>query len=176
MSIATTNTLENTTAPKPEAGPSAITLANLQSAFKTKCDPWIGIEIEAMIVDAVSGQPVDGFHAVYDQLSAPIQSRTCQEFLNSQIEHVTTPSVAPGHHRREISEFVQEAIAAAAQIDACLLWSGSHPTWQFDRNLVSDCQRSHQNVARYGDRATAFATCSMHCHVQVPQDLSLIHI
>lgn len=147
--------------------------ADLASRFHQHTAPTVGAEIELYIVDSRTGQPRPLFNEIYQQLPPDIQQQTEGEFLACQIEFATTPfhSVDEVHH--QLRQFVDAATVAARCFNAELLWSGTHPTWQFERTMIRDCERSWHNCRRFGALIHQLSTCGLHVHVAVRRDRAI---
>ena len=87
-----------------------------------------GIEEEAVLVDPVSLRPASDAHEVVEALQrAPVTGdRVTTEFLNSQVEHSTTPLESAADARVEL-ERARRAVDIAAVAAGLAPWRGGTP-------------------------------------------------
>lgn len=145
-------------------------LAELANRFRQQTAPTVGTEIELYIVDSRTGQPCPLFDEIHQLLPPDIQQQTEGEFLACQIEFATTPCHTIEEVQHQLQQFVEAATIAARSFNAELLWSGTHPTWQFEQTMIRDCERSWHNCRRFGALTHQLCTCGLHVHVAVPHD------
>ncbi|WP_052031525.1 carboxylate-amine ligase [Novipirellula maiorica] len=139
-------------------------------AFGTKNQFTVGIEHEYGLVNAFTGQPVNAFDEVYDDLEPSIQQRCTNEFLGCQIEFATGVHEDVESAAGEVIEIDTELIRVCDRLGLRVLRSGTFPDWKFDPALIHDCERSRRNLQRFGGEVAGLACNSMHVHVQVSRD------
>lgn len=150
-----------------------IPVDELNKAFRDDTDSTIGVELELMIVDATTGEPLPLFNGIYAALPATIQQQVHGELFACQIEYASRPQRSLYSLQEELELFVSEASQVAERFNARLLWSGNHPTWQYDEGMVRDCDRSRLIRKRFGDLMPKLLTCSVHFHVAVSRDQAI---
>jgi carboxylate-amine ligase len=128
-----------------------------------------GIEEEYFLVDAqtmlvASDVPPEFFEAA----KAATEGRIAREFLQSQIEVVSSPHVDVAQARRELRHLRRTVSEVAAEHGLAILASGTHPT-AYWREAQQTSQQRYDTVMddlqMIGQRDLL---CGLHVHVELP--------
>jgi len=150
--------------------PDCVELNTLQSAFAETSERMIGVEIELFIVDRKTEAPRQLFQKIRGALPEEIRKHITGEHLTSQLEVVSDPCKSLRELRDHLQHILMYVEKVAARFDAKLMWSGSHPTLNYDPSMVTDNARSAHNQRRFGPLTRQLATCGVHFHIGVGRD------
>ncbi|MCA9012299.1 MAG: YbdK family carboxylate-amine ligase [Planctomycetaceae bacterium] len=164
---------EQLTMPAIGCGVDEVSVDQLDQSFPLNTDPTIGVELELIIVDDTTEQPVPLYEEIYAALPPEIQAQTQGELYACQIEYASKPQKTLRSLRDELEQFVTATDRVARRFNARLLWSGNHPAWQYDASMVRDCDRSRLIQQRFGDLMPQLLTCGIHFHVAVSRDKAI---
>jgi carboxylate-amine ligase len=146
------------------------TVASSRKQSRRMTDAFtFGIEEEYFLVDAETKSAVsEAPQAFFDAAKAAGNGRISPEFLQPQVEVMTSPHIETADARAELRELRQIVSSVAAEHGLAILAAGTHPTavWR-------DAQQT--NKARYdvvmhdlqmiGQRDML---CGLHVHVELP--------
>ncbi len=129
-----------------------------------------GIEEEYFLVDAQTKRvPPDVPKAFFDAAKAATDGRVATEFLQSQIEVITSPHCQMADARAELRHLRETVAATAAEHGLAILASGTHPTALWRKALQTQQER-YDNVMddlqMIGQRDLL---CGLHVHVELPE-------
>lgn len=136
-----------------------------------------GIEEELFLVDAGSKALVAGpCEAFFNEAEAALGGRAVREFLQPQIELVTSPHRRIADARAELRHLRHIAAAVAARHGLALLAAGTHPTGAW-REVEQTPRRRYDAVMddlqMIGQRDLL---CGMHVHVEIPGTVDRIDV
>jgi carboxylate-amine ligase len=128
-----------------------------------------GIEEEYFLIDAetklvASDVPPEFFEAA----KAATEGRISTEFLQPQIEVISSPHVDMGEARRELRHLRRTVSEVAAEHGLAILASGTHPTAHWRQALQTSKQRYDtvmHDLQMIGQRDLL---CGLHVHVELP--------
>jgi carboxylate-amine ligase len=128
-----------------------------------------GIEEEYFLADARTGcVPAHVPPAFFEAAHAATEGRSAREFLQPQIEVISSPHTDMAAALRELRELRQTVAAIAAEHGLVILASGTHPTatWrearQTDKERYDAVMRELQMIGRRD------LLCGLHIHVELP--------
>jgi carboxylate-amine ligase len=129
----------------------------------------IGIEEEYFLVDAQTKRvPTNVQPSFFDAAKAATQGRVSAEFLQSQVEVISSPHETMADARAELRELRQTVAEVAAQHGLAILAAGTHPTALW-RKACQTAKKRYDNVMddlqMIGQRDLL---CGMHVHVELP--------
>ena len=129
----------------------------------------VGIEEEYFLVDAETKLVVNNVPpAFFDAAKAAADGRITPEFLQPQVEVVTSPHVSMAHARRELRELRLIAAEVAARHGLAIFAAGTHPTAIWRQAQQTEAERYDtvmHDLQMIGQRDLL---CGMHVHVQLP--------
>jgi glutamate---cysteine ligase / carboxylate-amine ligase len=128
-----------------------------------------GIEEEYFLVDAETKLvPADVPAAFFEAAKAATDGRSSTEFLQPQIEVISSPHVSAADARAELRELRRTVAAVAAEHGLAILAAGTHPT-AFWRDAQQTAKQRYDTVMddlqMIGQRDLL---CGMHVHVELP--------
>jgi carboxylate-amine ligase len=128
-----------------------------------------GIEEEYFLVDARTKlMPQNVPRAFFDAAKAAAEGRISPEFLQAQIEVISSPHCESGDARRELRDLRRTVSTIAAQHGLAILAAGTHPTG-FWRGTRQTPKRRYDAVMKdlqmVGQRDLM---CGLHVHVELP--------
>jgi glutamate---cysteine ligase / carboxylate-amine ligase len=128
-----------------------------------------GIEEEYFLVEAATKLvPADVPAAFFDAAKAATDGRASTEFLQPQIEVISSPHVSMADARAELRELRRTVAAVAAEHGLAILAAGTHPTacW---RDAQQTAKQRYDTVMHdlqmIGQRDLL---CGLHVHVELP--------
>jgi glutamate---cysteine ligase / carboxylate-amine ligase len=128
-----------------------------------------GIEEEYFLVDAQTKQVAgDVAPAFFEAAKAATNGRIAREFLQPQIEVVSSPHVSMAEARTELRELRRTVAEIAARHGLAILAAGTHPTAHWREALQTSKQRYDtvmQDLQMIGQRDLL---CGLHVHVELP--------
>jgi glutamate---cysteine ligase / carboxylate-amine ligase len=137
----------------------------------------IGIEEEYFLVDARTKLvPSDVPAAFFEAAKAATKGRAVTEFLQPQIEVVTSPHVSMADARAELRELRQTVAAVAAEHGLAILASGTHPTalWRHAQQTAKERYDTvMHDLQMIGQRDLL---CGMHVHVALPDPTARVDV
>ncbi len=129
----------------------------------------VGIEEEYFLVDAETQLVANDVPPVFfDAAKAAADGRITTEFLQPQVEVVTSPHVSIAHARRELRDLRLIASEVAARHGLAILAAGTHPTAVWRQARQTEAERYDtvmRDLQMIGQRDLL---CGMHVHVQLP--------
>ena len=128
-----------------------------------------GIEEEYFLVDAETKSVALGMpQAFFEAARKATGGRVAGEFLQSQIEVVSSPHTSMAEARRELRQLRQTLAAVAAQHGLAFLAAGTHPTAVWGDSLQTQKERYDavmHDLQMIGQRNML---CGMHVHIELP--------
>jgi carboxylate-amine ligase len=128
-----------------------------------------GIEEEYFLVDAETMRaPGDVPRAFFEAATAATGGRSATEFLQPQIEVVSSPHVDMAAARAELRYLRQTVATIAAEHGLAILAAGTHPTalWRGTRQTaMKRYDTVMQDLQMIGRRDLL---CGLHVHVELP--------
>jgi glutamate---cysteine ligase / carboxylate-amine ligase len=128
-----------------------------------------GIEEEYFLVEAGTKLvPADVPAAFFEAAKAATNGRASTEFLQPQIEVMSSPHVSAADARAELRELRRTVAAVAAEHGLAILAAGTHPT-AFWRDAQQTAKQRYDTVMHdlqmIGQRDLL---CGLHVHVELP--------
>jgi glutamate---cysteine ligase / carboxylate-amine ligase len=128
-----------------------------------------GIEEEYFLVEAGTKLvPADVPAAFFEAAKAATNGRAATEFLQPQIEVISSPHVSAADARAELRELRRTVAAVAAEHGLAILAAGTHPT-AFWRHAQQTAKQRYDTVMNdlqmIGQRDLL---CGLHVHVELP--------
>jgi glutamate---cysteine ligase / carboxylate-amine ligase len=128
-----------------------------------------GIEEEYFLVEAGTKLvPADVPPAFFEAAKAATDGRASTEFLQPQIEVISSPHVSAADARAELRELRRTVAAVAAEHGLAILAAGTHPT-AFWRDAQQTAKQRYDTVMHdlqmIGQRDLL---CGLHVHVELP--------
>jgi glutamate---cysteine ligase / carboxylate-amine ligase len=128
-----------------------------------------GIEEEYFLVEAGTKLvPADVPAAFFEAAKAATDGRASTEFLQPQIEVMSSPHVSAADARAELRELRRTVAAVAAEHGLAILAAGTHPT-AFWRDAQQTAKQRYDTVMHdlqmIGQRDLL---CGLHVHVELP--------
>jgi carboxylate-amine ligase len=136
-----------------------------------------GIEEEYFLVNAETKRLVDGMHqAFFEDADSATGGRIAREFLQPQVEVISSPHHDMESARAELRELRQRVAEVAAKHGLAILAAGTHPT-----AIWGDAQQTPKDrydvvmddLQMIGQRDLL---CGMHVHVELPEPIDRIDI
>ena len=128
-----------------------------------------GIEEEYFLVDAQTKSVARTMHEGFlDAAKEATGGRVTGEFLQSQIEVMTSPHVDMASAREELRNLRQTIAKVAAEHGLAILAAGTHPTAIWSRSRQSEGERYDtvmDDLQMIGQRNML---CGLHVHVELP--------
>ena len=132
--------------------------------FNSSVKPTVGVEIEAQLVDKDSGNLVNIAELIVDKYRD--KERVKHEFYLSTVEITSSPALNTNDTYRELSSILKRVLAIAAEENAGLILSGSHPFALYEDQSITQATPRYQDFAdRYGWAVLRLLTFGMHVHV-----------
>ena len=132
--------------------------------FNSSVKPTVGVEIEAQLVDKDSGNLVNIAELIVDKYRD--KERVKHEFYLSTVEITSSPALNTNDTYRELSSILKRVLAIAAEENAGLILSGSHPFALYEDQSITQVTPRYQEFAdRYGWAVLRLLTFGMHVHV-----------
>lgn len=132
--------------------------------FNSSVKPTVGVEIEAQLVDKDSGNLVNIAELIVDKYRD--EERVKHEFYLSTVEITSSPALNTNETYRELSSILKRVLAIAAEENAGLILSGSHPFALYEDQSITQVTPRYQEFAdRYGWAVLRLLTFGMHVHV-----------
>jgi carboxylate-amine ligase len=129
----------------------------------------VGIEEEYFLVDAGTKLVANDVPPLFfDAAKAAADGRITTEFLQPQVEVVTSPHMSMAHARGELRELRLIASEVAARHGLAILAAGTHPTAVWRQARQTEAERYDtvmRDLQMIGQRDLL---CGMHVHVQLP--------
>ncbi len=129
----------------------------------------IGIEEEYFLVDAQTKLvAADVPQSFFEAAKAATAGRISPEFLQPQIEVISSPHTAMADARAELRHLRRTVAAVAAEHGLAILASGTHPTALWRKALQTNKERYDtvmHDLQMIGQRDLL---CGMHVHVELP--------
>lgn len=128
-----------------------------------------GIEEEYFLIDAKTKRVSrDMPEAFFDAVRAATDGRVRGEFLQSQVEAVSSPQTSMDSARAELRDLRQTLAQVAAEHGLAILAAGTHPTASWGMSLQTVKERYDEvmyDLQMIGHRNML---CGMHVHVALP--------
>ena len=128
-----------------------------------------GIEEEYFLVDAQTKLVAHGVsQEFFEAVKAATEGRTAREFLQPQIEVISSPHVNAADARAELRHLRQTVAAVAAEYGLAILAAGTHPTaaWRQAQQTQKDRYDAvMHDLQMIGQRDLL---CGLHVHVELP--------
>ncbi len=136
-----------------------------------------GIEEEYFLVDAKTKRvAADVPQALFEAAKTATEGRIAPEFLQPQIEVITSPHCNLADARAELRHLRQTVATVAAEYGLAILASGTHPTALWRTALQTSKQRYDKvmdDLQMIGQRDLL---CGLHVHVELPDSDSRIDV
>ena len=136
-----------------------------------------GIEEEYFLVDADSMRLTEGVHqAFFEEADTATAGRIAREFLQPQVEVISSPHHCTADARAELRELRQTVAAVARTHGLAILAAGTHPTGAWRE--VQQTQKERYDVVMdelqmIGQRDLL---CGMHVHVELLEPIDRVDI
>jgi carboxylate-amine ligase len=128
-----------------------------------------GIEEEYFLIDAdtkqVARRTSDAFFKAADKATA---GRISREFLQAQIEVISSPHASMADARAELRELRMSVAAVAAEHGLAILAAGTHPTALWTNAVQTDKERYDAVMDDLQMIGRRDMLCGMHVHVELP--------
>lgn len=132
--------------------------------FNPSVEPTVGVEIEAQLVDKDSGNLVNIAEGIINKYRD--EERVKYELYLSTVEITSSPALNTNDTYRELSEILKRVLAIAAEENAGLILSGTHPFALYEDQKISQVNPRYQEFANtYGWAVLRLLTFGMHVHV-----------
>jgi carboxylate-amine ligase len=140
-------------------------------------DFTFGIEEEYFLVDAETKRAADVIpQAFFEEARAATADRIAQEFLQPQVEVISSPHHSMSAARSELRALRRTLAGVAARHSLAILAVGTHPT-----AIWGDAQQTPKDrydvvmddLQMIGQRDLL---CGMHVHVELPEDVDRINV
>jgi carboxylate-amine ligase len=130
--------------------------------------PTFGVEEEFFLADADTGAIREDSAVIKEQAKRLLDEDVATELRTAQVETGTAVCQDADEVRRELHRHRSLTAAAAAEVGARVLATGSHPTARASTvGFVAD-DRYQRMADRFGRLADEALVCGCHVHVQVP--------
>jgi len=140
-------------------------------------DFTFGIEEEHFLVDAESKRLVDGMcEPFFKEAGAALGARVAREFLQPQVELITSPHSGMSAARAELRELRHTVADIAARHGLATLAAGTHPTgaWrEVEQTPKERYDAVMDDLQMIGQRDLL---CGTHVHVEVPEPADRVDI
>jgi carboxylate-amine ligase len=140
-------------------------------------DFTFGIEEEHFLVDAGTRELADGMcDAFFKDADAALGGRVAREFLQPQIELITSPHGSMADARSELRHLRHTVADLAAKHGLATLASGTHPTgaWrEVEQTPKERYDAVMDDLQMIGQRDLL---CGMHVHVELPEEVDRIDV
>ena len=140
-------------------------------------DFTFGIEEEHFLVDAKTRHLVDGpCDSFFKDVEATLGSRAAREFLQPQIELITSPHASTADARAELRHLRHTVADIAAKHGLAILAVGTHPTgaWrEVEQTQKERYDAVMDDLQMIGQRDLL---CGMHVHVELPETVDRVDI
>ena len=127
----------------------------------------VGVEEEFLLLDPVNGHVLGIAEQVYEAVPGPVRALVQREFLTSQIEIATPPSMTLDALRFSLDNLRVAVSDAARRTGARLVAIGTGPV-PGPQPEVTDNPRFHRMIERFGALWSSPGLCGCHIHVAVP--------
>lgn len=138
--------------------------------------PTFGIEEEFMLCDAESGELLEDAEAVLDAARVLPGEDLDHELRAPMLETGTAVCTSVDEAARQLIAQRQAAVAAASQIGARLVATGSHPWAAPTEVAYANEPRYLRTADRFGPVADESLVCGCHVHVGVPDRETGVHV
>jgi carboxylate-amine ligase len=136
-----------------------------------------GIEEEYFLVDAetkqVARRTSDAFFKAAEKATV---GRISREFLQAQIEVITSPHASMAEARAELRDLRQTVAAVAAEHGLAILAAGTHPTALWTNAVQTDKERYDAVMDDLQMIGRRDMLCGMHVHVELPDPDSRVDV
>jgi glutamate---cysteine ligase / carboxylate-amine ligase len=140
-------------------------------------DFTFGIEEELFLVDAETKHVVHGScQAFFDEVEVALKGRVAREFLQSQVEIITSPHDNLAEARTELRQLRRTVAAIALKHGLAIMASGTHPTAIWGSAQQTPKERYDavmDDLQMIGQRDLL---CGMHVHVELPDPIDRVDI
>lgn len=140
-------------------------------------DFTFGMEEEHFLVDAGTNALVEGMcEGFFKEAEAALGERVAREFLQPQVELITSPHRDMAQARAELRELRRTVHSIAARHGLAILASGTHPTgaWrEVEQTPKERYDAVMDDLQMIGQRDLL---CGMHVHVELPDSVDRIDI
>src|SRR2546423_5746806 len=128
-----------------------------------------GIEEEYFLVDAETKRVLRRMpEAFFKAAEAATDGRISREFLQAQVEVITSPHANTADARAELRELRQIVAAVAAEHGLAILAAGTHPTALWTTSVQTEKERYDAVMDDLQMVGRRDMLCGMHVHVEVP--------
>ena len=128
-----------------------------------------GIEEEYFLVDAETKLVLRRMpEAFFKAAEAATDGRMSREFLQAQVEVITSPHANTADARAELRELRQIVAAVAAEHGLAILAAGTHPTALWTTSVQTEKERYDAVMDDLQMVGRRDMLCGMHVHVEVP--------
>ena len=132
-------------------------------------DFTFGIEEEYFLVDARTKRAVRSMpETFFKAAEVATDGRISREFLQAQIEVITSPHALMAHARAELKHLRQVIAAVAAEHGLAILACGTHPTAEWGAAEQTAEGRYDAVMADLQMISRRDMFCGMHVHVELP--------
>lgn len=145
--------------------------------YMASSDFTFGIEEEYFLVDAKTKRVTDAIpQEFFDEARSATADRVAREFLQPQIEVITTPNHSMADARAELRSLRRTVAEVAARHGLAILAVGTHPTAIWGDAQQTPKQRYDvvmDDLQMIGQRDLL---CGMHVHVELPDHADRIDV
>jgi len=132
--------------------------------FNPSKSPTVGVEVEAQIVDNISGDLVNIAKNIVHGFNN--EDRVKHELYLSTVEITSSPALDTNNTYDELSSIFKKVLELAMQDNAGLIATGTHPFALYEDQVITNVTPRYEEFAqKYGWAVRRLLTFGMHVHV-----------
>ena len=132
--------------------------------FNPSKSPTVGVEVEAQIVDNISGDLVNIAKNIVHGFNN--EDRVKHELYLSTVEITSSPALDTNNTYDELSSIFKKVLELAMQENAGLITTGTHPFALYEDQVITNVTPRYEEFAqKYGWAVKRLLTFGMHVHV-----------
>ena len=132
--------------------------------FNPSNSPTVGVEVEAQIVDNVTGNLVNIAENIVNGFGN--KDRVKHELYLSTVEITSSPALDTNNTYKELSAIFKKVLDIAMKDNAGLVATGTHPFALYEDQVITNINPRYEEFAqKYGWAVRRLLTFGMHVHV-----------
>ena len=132
--------------------------------FNPSNSPTVGVEVEAQIVDNVTGNLVNIAENIVNGFCN--KDRVKHELYLSTVEITSSPALDTNNTYKELSAIFKKVLDIAMKDNAGLVATGTHPFALYEDQVITNINPRYEEFAqKYGWAVRRLLTFGMHVHV-----------
>jgi len=132
--------------------------------FNPSNSPTVGIEVEAQIVDNITGDLVNIAENIVNGFNN--EDRVKHELYLSTVEITSSPALDTNNTYDELSSIFKKVLDLALKENAGLIATGTHPFALYEDQVITNVNPRYEEFAqKYGWAVRRLLTFGMHVHV-----------